>query len=136
MFSNLFLAWRHANITRQREVLLFKACVVSKLLYSLEAICIRKAEQSRIDGFQAQALRKIFEIPQPMLSLISNEEVRRIANEKPLTQTVLYRQLTLFGKIARASDDDSDLCQASFQPASNVLRQLDGKRKVGRPRLR
>ena len=49
--------------------------------------------------------------------------------------TVLYRQLVLMGKIARAPDD-SDLREAIFQSGSNFLQQPAGNRKIGRPRMR
>ena len=70
-----------------------------------------------------------------MLSRISNAEVRRIAKQKPLTQTLLYRQLALLGKIARAPND-SDLRAVIFQPDSLNLQVPAGKRNIGRPRLR
>ena len=70
-----------------------------------------------------------------MLSHISNEEVRRIACERPLTQTVLFRQLLVFGKIARAPET-SEMRAAIFQHGSVNLKKIEGKRSAGRPRLR
>ena len=49
IFDNLQTVWRHANITRQRKLILFKACVVSKLMYSLSSCCMNVAQLRRLD---------------------------------------------------------------------------------------
>ena len=137
--SLFLIAFNSSGVTRTFLVKgrsnFFNACVVSKLLYSLETLCLRKADQAGVDAFQAQSLRKIFKIPHSMFSHISNQEVRRIAGEYRLSQTVLYRQLCYFGKIARATEE-SELRSLIFHARSIELRPLDGTRNVGRPRLR
>ena len=70
-----------------------------------------------------------------MLSHISNHEVRRISNEKPLTQTVLFRQLNFLAKVARAPDDSEIRC-ITFRPGTVELVKPEGARGRGRPRLR
>ena len=135
VLDKLQTVWRHANITRKRKLDLFNACVVSKLLYSLETLCLRQADRDRLDAFQAQALRKIMGIPHSMLSHVSNQEVRRLSRQRPLSQTILFRQLSMFGRIS-AMPDDSVLRDAVFKPGSISLTLTDGKRSRGRPRLR
>ena len=134
VLKDLQAVWRHANLTKRRKLEIFNACVVSKLLYSLETLSFRAADWSRIDAFHAQSLRKITGIPHSMLSHISNAEVWRISAQRQLSKTLLCRQLLLFGKIA-GMPDESCMRSAVFVPASCCPVQ-PGRRGRGRPRLR
>ena len=111
--DKLNLAWRHTGITRTRKTELLNAIVMSKLLYGLEILCLRAADRARVDAFQAQALRKALGILPSYFSRVSNAEVLRRANQLPLSQVVLYRQMMLFGRIA-AQPNDSYIRQATF----------------------
>ena len=68
-----------------------------------------------------------------MVSRISNEEVRRRTQQRPLTQVLLGQQLLLCGKAARAPAGDplrdAVFCPGSLRPATERF-----VRKVGRPR--
>ena len=113
-FESLKTVWKHANITRQRKLYLFNACVVTKLTYSLEALCLRQADRDKIDAFQAQCLRKIFGVPHSMISRVSNEAVRNMSRHHKISSRVLYNQLVYFDKLASASDTNllrSYVCQ-------------------------
>ena len=46
IFELLAAARKHANITRQRKLQIFEACVVSKLLYGLLYGCCKKTRTS------------------------------------------------------------------------------------------
>ena len=94
IFETLNVVWQHANITRARKTQIFNAIVVPKAMYGLEPFLLNQAERARLDAFQAMALRGIFRIPHSMLSHISNVEVRRIAQQNPLSQRLLCHQLT------------------------------------------
>ena len=132
-FDALQAVWRHANISRARKVNLFSACVVSKLTYSLETLCLHTADRVKIDAFQAQCLRKIFNIAHSMISHVSNAEVRRRANQQCLSQQLLARQLFYYGELS-ALPSESLPRQSVFQ--SGTSRLLDpGRRRRGRPRL-
>ena len=132
--QKLEVVWRHANITRKRKIEIFDSCIISKLLYSLEVQCLRKADMDRQDAFQARCLRRICRIPHSMISHVSNAEVTRISGQEPLSNTMLYRQLSLYGKIANRPNDDSlreaSLCNCSCLPKQPL------KRCRGRPRMR
>ena len=85
-FACLEKVWSHANLTVKEKLRIFDACVVSKLLYGLDSLCLRQAERRRLDGAQALWLRKILRIPHSYISRIANEEVRRKAGVAPLSQ--------------------------------------------------
>ncbi|CAE8618089.1 unnamed protein product [Polarella glacialis] len=133
-FDKLVSVWRHANITAKRKLLVFNACVVSALLYSLETICMRKADKDRIDAFQAKCLRQIFKILHSMISHVSNATILAKAGAKPLSSRLLSRQLHFYGRLA-SLPATSLLRQAVLQPNTAVPLELSGKRRRGRPRL-
>ena len=131
--DKLSLVWSHANISQRRKIQLFNACVISKLTYSIEALCLRKAERDKLDAFQAQCLRKILKIPHSMISHVSNESVRQQARQHRLSSHILMKQLDLFGKLGGMPD--SATRDAVFAPGSLNPPVLHGRRARGRPRL-
>ena len=50
-FNELVIVWKHANLSRQRKVQIYQACVLPRLLYSLQIAWLNKAELQRIDSF-------------------------------------------------------------------------------------
>ena len=93
----------------------------------------RKAEQKRLNGFQARCLRKVLGIPHPYISRVSNEEVLRQADEKPLYHELLRRQMMLYGKEVRMPASSLQR-QAALTPESSEPAVWQGKRSRGRPR--
>jgi hypothetical protein len=132
--KKLQVVWSHANLTRVRKLEIFDACIMSKLLFSLEPMCLKLKERNRIDGFQAQALRRILGIPHSMFSHVSNDAVRQAAKRVPASLMLHRRQLILFGKIALANPR-SCLRTVLFKPYTNEPIAFQGIRKRGRPRL-
>ena len=59
-FRGLQKLWGHTSISRQRKIELFNAIVVPKLLYSMSAACLSKAEKRRLDGAHGKMLRGQF----------------------------------------------------------------------------
>ena len=108
--------------------------MLSKLLYSLEVVCRRQADKHRLDAFHCQCVRRILGIPQSMVSHVNNAHVLQQAAEKPLSQTVLARQLLFYGRLAGLSEH-SMLRNSVLQPDSPTPKQFLNKRRQGRPRL-
>ena len=54
LFDTLSAIWKHANITRQRKIQVFDACVVSKLLYSLESLWLLQEDRKKLDMASTQ----------------------------------------------------------------------------------
>lgn len=133
--DKLILAWRHTGVKRTRKIELLNAMVTSKLLYGLDVLCLRQADRARVDAFHAQALRKVMGILPSYFSRISNAEVLKRANQAPLSQTVLYRQMMLFGRIA-ALPNDSRIRQVTFRPGTCTPATTSHTRRQGRPRMR
>ena len=79
-FRGLQKIWGHTSICVQWKLELYNAVLVSKLLYSLSAIWLNASERRQLDGLHCRHLRRIAGIGHPMLTRISNEEVRRRTN--------------------------------------------------------
>ena len=132
-FSRLEVVWKHANITRQRKVQIYKACVLQKLLYCLHTAWLTQAERRKLDGFHARCVRKVYGIQHSYISRVSTSEVLEQASIAKLSAVLLERQLHLFAKVARKPDDAPERV-AVFQPSSYSLREQTAKRQQGRPR--
>ena len=133
-FNKLERVWKHSSLTSKRKLAVYQACVISKLLYGLEVICLRQAERTRIAAFHARCLWLILRIPHSMISRITNAEVLRQADSLPLSEKVQRRQLLMFGRIATLPGEHP-LRTAVFEPGQILPKQLTGKRCRGRPRL-
>ena len=116
--------WSHSTLSRTQKVRIFSACVVAKLTYALFAACLNQAERRRIDGFQAQCLRKIYRVPPSYIST---------AGQLPLSEQICKQQMLFMGKLARRPGTDP-VRLSVFEPDSFDLRAPSGPRKRGRPR--
>ena len=112
-FDNLCRIWSHTSLPKYKKLRIYEACVVSKLMYSLEVLHLSTAEIRKLDTFHHKCLRRIADIPPSYISRISNASVRECLHAKPLKHTLLRRQLSYFGSLAA-------------KPPSNVLRNYDG----------
>ena len=134
IFGQLETVWKHANISKDSKIRILDACVVSKLMYSLESMWLLHDNRVKLDGFYASCLRKILKIPSAYLSRVTNRRVLEIAGWPILSQQLLSKQLNLYGKIYRM--DGSSLVQKmTFKDDSSNAQCWGTKRRVGRPRL-
>ena len=132
-FDLLCRVWNRSSIPVNRKILVYEACVQTKLLYSLHTSWFKRDELARIDAFQARCLRKILGIQHSYVSRVSNESVLARARRMKLSSVLLQRQLMYFFKVA-CKGDDHPLRSAIFKPSSLDLRPPSGKRKRSRPR--
>ena len=103
-FSALQRVWKHTRLPRSRKQRIYHACVLPVLLYSLETGCLTKADRQRVDGFHARCLRRIYGIAPAFYSRISNAAVMQISGDKPLSESILERQLKYFWTLAHSPD--------------------------------
>ena len=132
MFKQLSRLWAHVNINVKRKVAIYQACVVSKVMYSLESLWLLKADQSRLDAFHCQCLRKILRIPHSYVSHVTNEAVLEQACQARLSSMLGRRQVKLYRKIQELPADSflkKLVCQEGGQPIV-----WSRNRRRGRPR--
>ncbi len=68
MFKQLDKVWKHANVSMQRKVAIYQACVAAKVMYSLESVWLLQTDKSRLDAFQCQSLRRVLRIAPSFIS--------------------------------------------------------------------
>ena len=132
-FKALAQCWAHANIDRTRKILIYTACIVTKLLYNLESLWLLQADLQRLNAFHVKCLRKIYNIACSYESRVSNAEVLRISNQPALTETLQERQAKLYRQTASLSEDHV-LRQVTCERGSDRPRKWCGKRRPGRPK--
>ena len=133
VFQSLHKCWSHANNSRLRKVTLYRAVVVSKLLYNLESVWTLQADRNRLNSFHAQCLRKICRIPCAYVSRVSNHSILERTGEHLLSEDLFTRQKKLYKTIAALSEEDP-LRKLTCEPNSNAPRIWDESRSRGRPR--
>jgi len=125
--------WAHASLSKPRKLEVFEPCIVCKVLYGMHVSWLNKADQQKLDVFQASCLRKIAGIEHSYVSRVSNKTVRETLGCHPLSHKLLERQLLFLGRIAQA-ESDNVLRQAVFKDNSIELLSVQGPRRKGRPR--
>ena len=118
----------------EKKQFVVRACVVSRVLYSLKVHCLTKVELARLDAFYVGCLRKIWGIPHSMLSRVSNHSVLRTARQAPLSKSFLQQQLCLFGRLA-GLPAASTLRKQVFCDFSAEPLPLASPRRRGRPKM-
>ena len=134
VIDKLAQIWAHAAFSTRRPIEIYTACVASKLLYSLESLWLLQADRARLDAFHCRCLRRMLGIPHSYYSRVTNQEVLRQAQEKPLSETLLQRQAALYKRIAQLNNDSyvkQLVCDCNGVPIVWTAR-----RSRGRPRQR
>jgi hypothetical protein len=102
-FISLTKVWSHSSLTWKGKLRVFVSVVESKLLYGLSGMCLTKAQQRRLDGFQNRCVRKIVGIKPAFISRVPNVQVVAKADHRAAMATLRKRQLQLWRKVVRAS---------------------------------
>ena len=90
LFEKLAHVWKHANIAKARKLQIFDACIMPKLVYSLESLWLLKVGRDRLDPSYARCLRRILDVRSSFVSRVSNNSILQSAGRHPLSQTLLY----------------------------------------------
>ena len=125
--------WKHTSLPLARKLHAFQAIILSQVLHGLDTAWLNVSDRRKLDGFQCRCLRVILRIPPPYVSRVSNQTVLARAGAVKFFILLLRHQLILFGKVARAPDQDV-LRQLTFCPGCLDLAANRFIRRVGRPR--
>jgi len=132
IFKILSRLWSHSGITLTRKVLLFNACVMSEVLYSLESVWLLKADKMRLDAFQCYCMRRILRIAPSFISRVTNVDVLGRARVQRFSTLIEDRQRKLYHKIqwhVPSAFSKMLVCDYFGQP-----KMWFGRRGRGRPR--
>ena len=131
-FELLRRVWSHTRLSAKEKYRIYEACVISRLLYGLQVLCLGQAALRRLDGFHARCVRKILGIQHAYWSRISNETVLERMQAPKLSALLLEQQLLFLGKLARRPVF-CPVRQFAFEPDLS-MKSPDIIRRRGRPR--
>jgi hypothetical protein len=132
-FRSLQPIWQSRSIAKRRKLELFDSFIFSKLKYGVASAWLSAADLRRLDGFQAACLRKLLKVPPPYISRVSNERIRTMAGQTPLSEQIRHSQLALL-KAVLNDPSKSVLRDVAFAKKSDLPLTAIFVRKVGRPR--
>lgn len=119
--------WDNNNLTNSTKMQVYRACVLSTLLYSSEAWTTYATQEKRLNSFHLRCLRRILGIR--WQDLVPNTKVLERAGLLSIFALLAQRRLRWLGHVRRLDD--------SHIPKDLLYGELaDGARSRGRPSLR
>ena len=133
-FKALHRLWRNSLLSVTRKIRLFEALIVSKLSYGVASAWLSKADLRRMDGFHSSCLRKILRIPPSFISRVSNERVRKMAKQGPLSALIRSSQLRLLDQVLMNPAKADNVLEEHDDTDDRRLRSKDwqAKRQLNR----
>ena len=109
-FNSLHQFWRNTDLTLKWKLRIYNAVFIPLVTYGLESAALTKGDLNRLEAFHSQSLRKILhfkstyytEVLNPTARTYTNQEVRTLTSQPPLTHHTHKAQLKLFGHILRS----------------------------------
>ena len=119
--------WNNRHVSIRVKCKVYRAVVLSCLLYGAEAWTIYRTQVKKLSAFMMRQLRDIMSVK--WFDKITNEEILRRANLPCMADILIERNLRWVGHVHRMENDRL--------PRQLLYSQLkEGKRNQGRPRLR
>lgn len=125
VYGGLNKVWNADTISARTKVRIFKACVLSVLLYGSETWRMVQSEFKKLQVFVNRCLRRILRIFWP--ARVSNEELYSRAEIEPVTALIQKRKWGFIGHTLRRPEDSITRQALKWNP--------QGKRKRGRPKV-
>ena len=123
-FHQLWKIWNSRTIKTPTKIRIYKAAVVTILLYGAEAWNTTEKQMKRFDVFHQRSLRRILRVK--WFSHTSNEEVLRRAGIKSMATFISAARLRWYGHVARMPNSRLPKFLLDWKPNY-------GKRSRGRP---
>ena len=98
-FKELNTIWKDRYISLPTKMQIYRACVLSTLLYGAECWTLKPTDEGRLDAFDMRCQRKILKIR--WSQHIRNLDIRIKTNQPQLTKTIRKRRMQWFGHIQR-----------------------------------
>jgi hypothetical protein len=101
-FLYLKNVWTNASVSLRTKVHIFKAIVLSTLLYGSETWTVLENDIRQLEVFQLRCLRRICKLS--YLTHTSNDDVLRRCNVDTIAQTLRLRRLSWMGHVWRMNE--------------------------------
>lgn len=119
--------WDNNDLTIKSKCAVYRAIVISTLLYGVESWTVYKAAAHKLNAYVMRHLRQILSIK--WWDYISNDKVLKKANLPSVYDILIHRNLRWAGHLNRLDNNRI--------PKQVLYSQLvEGSRGIGRPRLR
>ena len=119
--------WNNKKLTINTKVAVYRACVLSTLLYASKTWTLYSKQEKRLSAFHMRCLRRILGVT--WQDRVSNNEVLQQAKMVSMTTLLRQRRLRWLGHVCRM--DEGRI------PKDILYSELaTGKRTAGRPHLR
>jgi len=119
--------WNNSMLTLNTKIAVYRACVLSTLLYASESWTLYASQEKRLSAFHMRCLRRILGIT--WSDHVTNNDVLERAKILSMTTLLRQRRLRWLGHVRRMDDGriPKDILYAEL---------ASGKRTTGRPQLR
>lgn len=119
--------WKNRNVPIRVKCKVYRAVVVSTLLYGSETWTVYRKQVKKLSVFMMRNLRSIMNVK--WYQRISNAEILKRAHLPSMEEMLIQRNLRWAGHIARQNNKQI--------PRQILFSELsEGKRNIGRPKLR
>ena len=119
--------WTNSKLSEHTKIQVYRACVVSTLLYGSESWTIRARQEHKLNAFHMRCLRRILDVR--WQDKVSNTTVLDRAGILSMYSLLKQRRMRWLGHVVRMDDGriPKDLLYGEL---------TQGKRPTGRPQLR
>lgn len=124
-FNQLSSIWKNRNILNNTKIRIYKAAVMTILLYGCEVWNTTKAQMKRFEVFHQRCLRRILRIK--WFNRVSNVEILNRARINSIETYIAAMRLRWYGHVVRMPDERLPKYLINWTPKH-------GKRSRGRPR--
>lgn len=120
-------AWENRKLTIKTKIAIYRACVVSTLLYGSETWTTYARQETKLNSFHLRCLRRILGIK--WQDRVTNRKVLESTGLSSLTGLIRLKRLRWLGHVHRMSDGriPKDILYGEL---------VEGSRPKGRPKLR
>jgi len=119
--------WKNSKLTEQTKITIYKACVISTLLYGSEAWTLRAKLEHKLNIFHLRCLRRILGVT--WQDKVTNNTILQRAGIPSMYCLLKQRRMRWLGHLVRMEDGRI--------PKDLLYGELTyGKRPTGRPKLR
>ena len=119
--------WNNNKLTTKTKIGVYRACILSTLLYGSESWTLYSKQEKRLNKFHLRSLRRILGIK--WTDFVTNNNVLNLANIPSMYTLLRQRRLRWLGHVRRMQDGRI--------PKDLLYGELAiGKRSRGRPQLR
>ena len=102
-YSSVKTIFQNKNTTACAKLIIFNSLLQSIFMYNSELWALNKSLENKIDTFQRQLLRKIFNIRygENGENWLSNDQLYEVTKQTPWSKKISERRLRFFGHICR-----------------------------------